>query len=74
MSASKVPSFDYRLCMACSACAPACPFGCIEMSRTGMDRYRKAYPELAKPETCTGCGLCSRACPVECIAMVPTAS
>lgn len=69
MSAAKLPSFDYKYCMACAACEPACPFGCIEMSAANLDRYRKAYPELAKPDSCTGCGLCAKACPVECIAM-----
>jgi len=64
------PRVDYGTCMACLACVDACPFGCLEGSKTGIDRYRKAYPEMAKPEKCTGCGLCSTACPVVAIEMV----
>lgn len=67
MATGQKPVVDYSLCMACTACVPACPFGCLAMERLGVDRYRKAYPELVKPDACTGCGLCARACPVDCI-------
>jgi electron transport complex protein RnfB len=70
MSAGKKPSFDYGTCMACGACLPACPFDCIDLSKLGVDRWKKAYPELARPVTCTGCGLCARACPVDCIELL----
>jgi ferredoxin len=69
MAKRQIPDFDYSLCMACGACLPSCPFGCIDLTKLGVDRYRKAYPEL-DPETCTGCGLCAKACPVDCIALV----
>jgi NAD-dependent dihydropyrimidine dehydrogenase PreA subunit len=67
--ARKRPEFDLKLCMACRACVQTCPFGCLEATRTGVDRYNKAYPELARPEDCTGCGLCAAACPISVVAM-----
>jgi len=70
MATKKKPVVDYKLCMACGSCIPACPFGCLELTRQGLDSYRKAYPELVSAGTCTGCGLCTRACPVECMEMV----
>lgn len=70
MPAKKKPAFGYQRCMACGACVPACPLGCIELSRQGLDRYRNAFPELVREGTCTGCGLCAKACPVECIDLV----
>jgi Pyruvate/2-oxoacid:ferredoxin oxidoreductase delta subunit len=67
--ANKRPEFDYKVCMACAICAQSCPFSCINMSLLGVDRYRKAYPELTHANTCTGCGVCARDCPFDCIAM-----
>ena len=69
MPDKKKPGFDYARCMACGACVPACPLGCLSLTRQGLDRYRNAFPELAAPEACTGCGLCAKSCPIECIAM-----
>jgi ferredoxin len=69
MPGRKMPLFDYARCMACGACVPACPAGCIALDRQGLDRYRNAFPGLAAPGACTGCGLCSRACPIECISL-----
>jgi Pyruvate/2-oxoacid:ferredoxin oxidoreductase delta subunit len=63
------PSFDYRSCMACRICVYACPFGCLDDTKTGIDRYGKAYPELVVPERCTGCSLCAKSCPLDAIAM-----
>ncbi len=70
MVSKKYPGIDYKLCMACGSCIPACPFGCLELTKQGLDKYKKAYPELARPDGCTGCGLCAKACPVDCITMV----
>lgn len=64
------PVFDYSLCIACRVCVQACPFSCIDMSRTGGDPYGKVYPELTGQDRCTGCRLCERSCPVDCIAML----
>jgi len=70
MASGKLPVVDYKLCMACGSCVPACPFGCLNLVKQGLDKYRKAYPELTSPDTCTGCGLCAKACPVDCIVVV----
>ncbi len=67
--AQKYPTFDYGPCMACGICVQACPFSCLELRRTGLDSYRKAYPELARREDCTGCGICASSCPVDAIRM-----
>jgi 2-oxoglutarate ferredoxin oxidoreductase subunit delta len=61
------PKFDYTLCIPCGICVQACPFGCLDLSKTDLDRYRKAYPQLLKPDDCTGCKICEVQCPVECI-------
>jgi Na+-translocating ferredoxin:NAD+ oxidoreductase subunit B len=70
MASKKIPHVDYRKCMACGSCIPACPFGCLDLTMQGLESYRKAYPELAYPDSCTGCGLCARACPVDCIEII----
>ncbi|MCX7028365.1 MAG: 4Fe-4S binding protein [Spirochaetes bacterium] len=67
--ADKRPQFDYRHCMVCRICLYACPFGCLDDTKTGIDSHGKAYPALAQPERCTGCSLCARSCPLDAIAM-----
>jgi Pyruvate/2-oxoacid:ferredoxin oxidoreductase delta subunit len=66
----KIPRVDFSLCMACSICVTACPFGCLDMALTGKDQYNKAYPDLIFPEECTGCGICAHECPFDAISMV----
>ena len=39
-------TINYTLCMACGCCIQACPFSCLQFSRTGLDPYNKQYPEL----------------------------
>ena len=68
-----IPRIDYKLCMACRVCITACPFGCLEADKTGIDRYAKVYPVLADQAACTGCGICASACPVDVIEMVTRA-
>jgi len=65
----RLPVVDYGRCVACGSCLPACPFSCLELSRTDLDADRTAFPELARVVDCTCCGLCARACPVDCISM-----
>lgn len=64
------PSVNIKECMACRLCISSCPFGCLEDSLVGVDKYNKSYPALVQPEECTGCKLCVTACPVEAIEMV----
>ena len=43
--AKKKPTFDYDECIACGICDQACPVSAIDMSKLGVDRYNKAYPD-----------------------------
>jgi formate hydrogenlyase subunit 6/NADH:ubiquinone oxidoreductase subunit I len=67
--ATKLPLFDYPICVACNMCAEMCPLTCIEMKKTGIDHLKKVYPLLTSPSCCTGCSICKNACPVEAISM-----
>lgn len=67
MTDKGVAHVDYSTCMACGVCVGTCPFGCLELSKTGLDMLQNAYPELVPDAACTGCGLCASACPVESI-------
>lgn len=48
------------LCTGCTACASACPHGCISMGADGEGFVRPVVDE----KRCIGCGLCAEACPV----------
>lgn len=56
--------------MACGICVVACPFSCLALNKTDIDKYKKAYPTLEHEDKCTGCSLCAKACPVEIITMI----
>lgn len=66
--AKRTPIFDDALCIACGICAQACPVSCLTMTRTGVDKWNKRYPEQGEAG-CTGCGLCASACPMDAVAM-----
>ena len=69
MSEKKRPVFSYNRCMSCGVCVSACPFGCLDDTKTGIGRMSKRFPELSRPEDCTGCGICAGECPFNAIAM-----
>ena len=66
--AARIPVFNYDLCIACSICVAVCPESTLEMNRTDIDEYKKAYPSLTE-RLCTGCSLCAKNCPMEAIHM-----
>ena len=37
---------EYEQCMACWCCVQACPLDCLKNTKTGLDAYKKVYPEL----------------------------
>ena len=68
---SKRPVVDYSGCVGCGECVTFCPFSCLELSLTGMDRYNTRYPALTGKgnEDCTSCGICAAKCPIGVITM-----
>ena len=55
----KLAVVDRNICVACGACAKACPKGAISI-------WRGCYA-AADGGKCVGCGLCGRTCPAGCI-------
>lgn len=56
----KITDDNKTRCSGCSACAHACPVGCIAMER---DSEGFLYP-VADAAQCINCGKCDRICPV----------
>ncbi|MBT4267296.1 MAG: 4Fe-4S binding protein [Deltaproteobacteria bacterium] len=44
----------------------------VGLFKTGLDKYKKAYPRLGDHNPCNGCKICAKDCPVDAITMVPT--
>ena len=66
--AARIPVFNYDLCIACSICVVVCPESMLEINKTDIDEYKKAYPSLTE-RLCTGCSLCAKNCPMDAIHM-----
>jgi len=70
--------YQIERCLACEACAKACPAGCICLGKSGprkLDKSRDLAVGGAITEykidynTCLFCGLCTEVCPTECLQM-----
>jgi NADH-quinone oxidoreductase subunit I len=71
-------SYQIERCIACEACAKACPVGAIRVAKSGPRKIDKAR-DLAVGgaitqyqidyTTCLFCGLCTEVCPTECLKM-----
>ncbi len=66
------PVVDYDKCMACGVCIMACPLSCLELTKVGVDKYNKVYPELIDSDGCNSCALCIKSCPIETIELKET--
>lgn len=59
---------EWSTCCGCSACAQACPKGCITMQADGEGFL---YPVIDE-NTCIACGACEHVCPIKNISPEPT--
>jgi len=71
-------TYQIERCIACEACAKACPAGCIRVGKSGprkIDKSRDLAVGGAISEykidynTCLFCGLCTEVCPTGCLQM-----
>jgi NADH-quinone oxidoreductase subunit I len=71
-------TYQIERCIACEACAKACPAACIRVGRTGprkIDKKREVAVGGAMTQytidyrTCLFCGLCGEVCPTQCLKM-----
>ena len=58
----KLAYVDAKVCVACGACAKACPKGAVSI-------WKGCYAKV-DAEKCVGCGLCAKTCPAGCIETV----
>jgi len=73
-----IHEFEADRCIACDACAKACPIDCIYIDKTAPRRVDKKTGEVVGGELlryaidyqkCLFCGLCTEPCPTRCIHM-----
>ena len=57
----KTAIVNQQVCVACGACAKACPRGAISI-------FRGCYAQTDAAK-CVGCGLCVKACPTGCVSL-----
>jgi NADH-quinone oxidoreductase subunit I len=71
-------TYQIERCIACEACAKACPAACISVGKSGprkIDKTRDIAVGGAMTEykidynTCLFCGLCTEVCPTQCLKM-----
>ncbi|MFW5653289.1 MAG: 4Fe-4S binding protein [Planctomycetota bacterium] len=73
-----IHEFEADMCIACEACAKACPVDCIYIDKSGPRKLDKKTGEVKGGELwryaidyekCMFCSLCVEVCPTECIHM-----
>ncbi len=71
-------TYQIERCIACEACAKACPAACISVGKSGprkIDKTRDIAVGGAITQykidysTCLFCGLCTEVCPTQCLEM-----
>jgi NADH-quinone oxidoreductase subunit I len=71
-------AYQIERCIACEACAKACPAGCIRVGKSGPRKIDKARDLVVGGAitqytidygTCLFCGLCVEVCPTACLKM-----
>ncbi len=71
-------TYQIERCIACEACAKACPVACISVGKSGprkIDKTRDIAVGGAMTQykidysTCLFCGLCTEVCPTQCLKM-----
>lgn len=73
-----IHEFAADLCIACEACAKACPVDCIYIDKSGPRKLDKKTGKVTGGELwryaidyekCMFCALCTEVCPTECVIM-----
>lgn len=63
--------YDLKTCIACEACARACPAECIYIDRAKVPEGKGFYIDAFTVDytKCLLCAMCVEACPKDCLAM-----